>query len=123
MKSISIFVGFLKLSISLKITQRIATAGTRKFRSYHWLSFGYHKIDSMLQLLSRLLLILSERALFLIQFINKLLYILQLLIYISFYVLNFSQIGMKVSDERKRLHECYCKEGDILKIRNRVPGL
>ncbi|KMQ96098.1 hypothetical protein RF55_3640, partial [Lasius niger] len=33
-------------------------------------------------------------------------------------------VGMKVfSDERKRLHECYCKEGDILKIRNRVPGL
>ncbi|EFN61927.1 hypothetical protein EAG_15756 [Camponotus floridanus] len=28
-----------------------------------------------------------------------------------------------VSDERKRLHECYCKEGDILKKRNRVPGL
>lgn len=34
-----------------------------------------------------------------------------------------SDVGMKVSDERKRLHECYCKEGDILKIRNRVPGL
>lgn len=38
----------------------------------------------------------------------------------------FSQICIsmnKISDERKRLHECYCKEGDILKTRNHVPGL
>ncbi|KAM0733490.1 hypothetical protein ACS0PU_013039 [Formica fusca] len=29
----------------------------------------------------------------------------------------------QAADERKRLHEGYCKEGDILKTRNRVPGL
>ncbi|KYM82482.1 hypothetical protein ALC53_06972 [Atta colombica] len=29
----------------------------------------------------------------------------------------------KVSDERKRLHDCYGKEADILKTRDRVPSL
>lgn len=28
-----------------------------------------------------------------------------------------------VSDERKRLHDCYGKEADILKTRDRVPSL
>lgn len=33
------------------------------------------------------------------------------------------QRGATVSDERKRLHDCYGKEADILKTRDRVPSL
>lgn len=38
---------------------------------------------------------------------------------------NFNQVPrrMEISDERKRLHDRYSKETDVLKTKSRVPGL